>query len=347
MAKRVRLSDDSGVSWYTLPGNTAELTNEAGQIDDTIFGQNFASTQTGLIGAIINANGLFKGFAGYKAVIKKSGSSTGMTSEAMTQVGSSKTYFITDATKNFWDHNVTPTFLDGVTPIDPEDIESIDYLFGRVTLDAGYTVVGTISLATGSYIPMTQIARGTAFSLTQQSNMVDDTDFETAQSNDGHREFIYGLKTVSLEITGIYAASNAFKALLEARAEICIEINPDGNNKSVARGLFKAVDTGQSGDVGDQEQETINFALSVPDDEDLISPFKWLHANDTTLSRSLQIALAAWEDNTIIEGQYLPNGVTGFGADVLVQDISLGGGLEDMNEFTVALQVSGKPVAVT
>ena len=29
MAKRIRLSDDSGTTYYTLPGNTGELRNEA------------------------------------------------------------------------------------------------------------------------------------------------------------------------------------------------------------------------------------------------------------------------------------------------------------------------------
>jgi len=339
MAKRVRLSDDAGVNWYTLPGNSAELTNEAGTIEDTIFGQDFASTQTGLIGASINANGLYKGFAGYVAVLKKGGTPTAMTAEAMTLV-SGKTYKITNAVKNFWDHTVTPTFTDNAVPVPPGDIESIDYLFGRVTFTAGHTIAGAIVLATGTYIPMTQIARGTGFNLTQTADMVDDTDFEIAQANDGHRKFIYGLKTVGLELTGIFSSTNAFRQLLDDRAEICIDLNPDGTLKSVARGLFKAVNTGQSGDVGDQEVETLTFELSVPDDPDLVTPFKWLHDATTTLSQSLRVALAAWEAKTTILGQYLWDGTNGIEADVLISDISLAGGLEVMNEFTVNLQIS-------
>ena len=65
VAKRVRLSDDAGSNWYTLPGSTAELRNEAGEIPDTVFGQVFASAEVGLIEGMITSNALYKGFAGY------------------------------------------------------------------------------------------------------------------------------------------------------------------------------------------------------------------------------------------------------------------------------------------
>ena len=48
-AKRVRLSDDSGSNWYTLPGSTGEFTNEGQVIDDTVFGQLYQSGFPGLI----------------------------------------------------------------------------------------------------------------------------------------------------------------------------------------------------------------------------------------------------------------------------------------------------------
>lgn len=344
MSKRIQVSDDAGSNWYTLPGNKGELTREGVSIKDTIYGRDFQSDMTGLINWTISANGLFKGYAGYVAKILKSGSTTAMTDEAMTLV-SGKTYKITAATKNVWDRSVTPTFEDGGSPIDPSDIASIDYLFGRVTLDSGYTPSGAITVATGSYLPMTQVAKAQTFTLTQTANTNDNTNYETAQSNSGHKTFELGLRTVSLSLRGVYASSNAYGALLIARNEVVIEINPDGSGKSVARGWFRANTTGQSGDVGDLEEENLNFVLNVPDQEDITIPFKWVHTS-TTLSTAVQKALTAWEDGTSLLANYLPDGTNGVKGTVYVTDISLAGGLEAMNDFTVKLQGSGALSAV-
>lgn len=339
MAKRVRISVDSGVTWYTLPGNTAELQSEAGDIDDTIFGQDFQSTQTGLIGWTLSANALYKGFAGYVAKILKIGSSTSMSNEAMSQIGVTKTYQVTDATKNFWNRAVALVVEDGGTPVDPEDIISIDYLFGRVTFDAGYTPTGAITVD-GAYFPKVVVGCANAFTLTQTATAIDNTCMDTAQGNSGHRTFDYGLKTVSLDLQGIYKITNGFLALLQSRAEVIIEINPDGNNKVVARGFFKPMTTGQSGDVGDLEQETITFNLSVPDNELIPYPFHWMFADDATLNAGVKAALIAWENSDLVDVAYLPDGTTGVQGEGVITDISLSGGLEVMNEFTVNIQGS-------
>lgn len=343
MAKRIRVSDDAGSNWYTLPGNSAELSNEAGEIDDTIFGQDFGSTQTGLIGWSISANGLYKGFAGYAAKILKAGTPTQMTGEAMSVV-TGKTYQITNSAKRTFDRNQAITVKDNGSPVSASNIESIDHLFGRVTFVSGYSVVGSITVD-AYYLPLAQVGKANGFTLSQTANANDNTDYETAQGNSGHRTYTYGLKTVSLDVSGIYDATNGFVALLRARTELIIEINPDGNSKSVARGYFKPVNTGQSGDVGDLESETITFNLSVPDDETVQVPFKWLHADDTTLNTAVIKALTAWEANTTLLASYLPNGTTGFSGQALITDITLSGGLEVMNEFTIGFQGSGLPAA--
>lgn len=340
MAKRVRISDDGGSTWYTLPGNTAELSSEAGDIDDTVFGQDYSSTQTGLIGWTISANGLYKGFAGYVATIMKAGTSTTLTTEAMSLV-SGKTYQITAAAKRALNHAVTTTVYDNAVAVNASNILSIDYLFGRVTFVSSYTPTGPITL-TGAYFPLVAVGCSNAFTLTQTANAVDNTCMDVAKANDGHRTFEYGLKTVSLDLTGIYKPANDFLDLLKNRAELIIEINPDGNGKAVARGFFKAMNTGQSGDVGDLEQETITFNLSVPqNDNDVMPyPFHWLFAADATLSLAIQKSLAAWEAGELIDICYLPDGSTGVQGEAVITDLTLAGGLEVMNEFTVNVQGS-------
>ncbi len=345
MAKRVRLSDDAGTTWYTLPGNTAEMSNEAGEMDDTIFGQDFSSTFPGLIGWTINSNGLFKGYAGYVTTIKKIGSSTAMVAEAMSLV-SGLTYQVTASTKRIMNRGVATTVLDNAVAVDVDDILNIDWLFGRVTFVPGYTVTGPITI-TGAYFPTAAVGCANGFTLTQTANAVDNTCMDTAQTNDGHRTFEYGLKTVSLDLNGIYKVANGFRDLVVARSELIIEIDLAGDAKNLARGFFRAANTNQSGDVGDLEQETITFNLSVPDmDVAVAYPFGWLIDVTSTMSTSLKKAIAAWTAADEIDVQYLPDGTTGVEGTAIITDLSLAGGLEVMNEFTVNFQGSGELATV-
>lgn len=344
-AKTIQVSDDNGSNWYTLPGNQGELTYEGNEIEDTIFGQNFESDMTGLIGWSVDANGLYKGYAGYVAKIMKSGTPTALTDEAMSLV-SGKTYQVTNSAKRCFDRATALVFEDNSTPVDSADIDSIDHLFGRVTFTSGYTVTGPITVASGNYLPLTQLGKGKSFTLTQTANAIDTTDFATAQANSGFRTFIYGLKTVQCELQGVFDSTAALRALLAARSELVLEINPDGAGLSVARGFFRAMSTGQSGDVGELEEETVSFNLSVPDQADVVTPFKWLHASNTTLNTAIQKCLSAWAGETLIDVRYLYDGTNGRAGDAVITDLTLTGGLEAMNEFSVAFQGSGADAAV-
>lgn len=338
--KRIRISSDNGSNWYSFPGSGGSIASEAGQIDDTILGQSFASTQTGLIGYTVDTNGYYKGFAGYVAELKKAGTSTALTNEPMALV-SGKTYQVTDAAKRMFDRTVALVFEDNGTPVSSSNIESIDHLFGRVTFTSGYTPTTPITVASGNYIPLATIGKANAFTLTQTAEEVMNADYDTVQGNSGHNTYQYGLKTVELELTGIYATGNAWRTALIARSELMIEINPDGNGKSVARGFFKFSAQGQEGEVGALEEETATLSLSVPDQADVVVPFKWLHASDTTLSLAIRTALSAWEAETTIDIQYLPDGTTGVRGDAIITNASLSSGLDAMNDFAITARITG------
>jgi len=344
-AKKIQISDDNGSTWFTFPGSSGEFNRETGDINDTILGQNFQSSQPGLVGWTVNTNGVYKGFAGYVAKILKSGTPTSMTAEAMTLV-SGKTFKITAATKNVWNRLIVPTFTDNGVAVPTGDILSIDYLFGRVTFTAGHTVTGPIVLATGSYLPMTQVAAGNSFDLTQTTQANNSTTFDVAQTNGGYRVYEAGLQRASLSVKGIYKSANAFDALLASRAEMVIEINPDGSNKSVGRGWFKLMSDSQQGDVGDLEEENLNFMLSVPAQDDITIPFSWIIDATSTLSLSLQKALTAWASGALTDVRYLHDGTNGWKGDAIVTDLSLSGGLEAMNDFQVKFQGCGAYTAV-
>lgn len=344
-AKIVEIADvASGSLFNTLPGNTADLNRDGTQIDDTIFGQIFTSSQPGLINWGVTANALYRGFAGYVADIRRSGASTSFTAEAMTLV-SGNTYKMTDVTKNLWDRNVALVFHDGTSggPVIPEaNVQEVNHLLGQVTFAGAETAPITVD---GSFLPLTTFAKANAFTLTQTADTIDVTAFEDAQANSGFNLFEQTLLTASLELSGFYRVANNFNQLLIDRAELVIELNPDGSQLSFARGFFKAVTDNQTGDNAGTETETVTFNLTVPEGDKFAAPFQWSHDPTSTLSVAIQELLDSWAAQQEVQIQYLPDGVAGFAGNGIVTDISLTGGVDVMNEFSVSLQGTG-PIAV-
>lgn len=330
-AKSVRVSADD-VTYFTMPGNTADVSFESNQLDDTIFGQRFSSSETGLINWSVTSNAMYRGFAGYVSTVKRAGVPVAFTSEALAQVGTTKTYEIVDFTKSCWNYNLAVNFFDGVTPIAASNIESIDYMFGRVTFIAAFTPTGAVS-ATGQYFPLSAFAKANSFSLSMTADTTDTTSFEDAQANGGFNTFRQTLKNADLELSGFYRATNALFDVLTAREDFVVEINPDGNNKSIARGIYKAVNDSQTGDVGGDESETISFGLSVPED---VLPFSWKHFADSTIPKALLVLIDGWESGDPIFVEYLPDGLgeEGRKGQVIVTDISMDGSVDGMVEFS-------------
>lgn len=343
-AKRVRVSSDNGVNWFTLPGSSGELTLEGGELDDTIFGFTYNSNFPGLINWSLTANAIIKGFAGYMAVIKKAeGAGTATTAEAATLVaGTLRTYQINNAAKQIWLRTAAVVVKDNAVNQNA-NVESIDYLFGRATFKSTYTVVGPVTFDI-TYLTPVVLGKGREYTLTQTAEAVDTTDFATAQANSGNRTFSPGLRNVSLELAGVYALTNAFKASLQDRAEVIVELTPDGVSESVARGFFRFASQAQTGDVGQLEEETVMLNLSVPDIAAPLTaqfPFSWAFSLATTLNTAVRKCIEAYVNELPLDVQYLPDGLTGNSGDAVVTEISLSGGLESMNEFSVTLQGTG------
>lgn len=340
MAKKIQISDDAGVTYFTFPGDTGTLSLNGTQIKDTVFGQDYESEQPGMINWTLDLNGYYKGFAGYVATLKMSGTSTLMTTEACSLV-SGKTYQITNAVKRTFDRTATLNVFDnGVNH--NADVISIDYLFGRVTFAPAYTVTGPVTI-TANYLPLAQIAKAQSFTLTQTAAVINKSDFVTAQANSGLTVNDYGLKTFGFDLSGFYSVTNAFRALLLARSEVIIEIGPDGGGLSIARGFFKPATESQSGKVGELEVESLKFVGFVPDPSAvplMPYPFSWLQGAGTTLSTSIQKTITAWQNKTLPLFKYLYDGTNGVSGAGVVTDISLTGGLDVMNTFAIKIQGS-------
>ena len=349
MAKIINISNDGGSSYKNFPGSEGSYNADAEAASDTILVETYDSSEVGLISWTIGTNGIFKGFAGYLAEIKKIGAAVVADGEAMT-LESGKTFGITDATKEVWDRSDTVVVYDNAVD-KTADVLSIDYLFGRITFKDAYSVTTPITVDV-SYFPVTQIGGGNSYTLGMTAATKDTSDYVATQANGGFRTFEAGLRSVTLEVGGIFNASEAAMADLAARTELIIEIDAAGDGSSIARGFFKLMNTGQSGSVGAVEDETTQFVLTVPQEDLMEFPFNWRHTA-TTLHLSIQYAITSWltELNTY-DMQYLPTGAIGASpndgksGDVVITDISLSGGLSDMNVFSITAQGTGAVTTV-
>lgn len=345
-AKKIQVSSDN-ITFYTLPGNTGQLQDESGVLDDTVFNQSYKSSQPGLLMWQMSSQAFYKGFAGYVATLKMTGTSTSMTSEACALV-SGKTYQITNTAKRVIDPAVAVVVRDGVTDV-TANVISIDYLFGKVTFSAGYTVVGAITIFSGNYLPLATVASMKGFTLTQTADATDISDYATVQANSGYRVFQQGLKSIAVELKGFYNVSNAILTKLEARSLLVLEICPDGGALSVARGFFKIASDSYQGNVGAVEEDSIKLNCFVYDPSAtplMASPFTWSHAAGTTLSQAVQVVLNGFLNGTTVYMKYLQDGTNGKSGSGIITEATLSGGVDAMNSFSVTLQGSAGIAAV-
>lgn len=121
MTKSISISPDNGSNWYNYPGMSGSRRDENNALRDTIFGSTYDSNQSGLNQSMVQANGYYKGFAGYVADIKRPGTPTGATGEACTLV-SGKTYRITGTTKRIWDRSVAVVVKDNAVDHTADEI---------------------------------------------------------------------------------------------------------------------------------------------------------------------------------------------------------------------------------
>ena len=338
-AKIISVAPQGTTNWTIIPGSDGKLGINSDTVDDTIFGQKFKSENPNLLSWTVSTGAKVKGVVGYTAVIKKTGSPIAFTGEAMSNT-SGQTYRIDNTAKNIWDITTPVVVYDN--GIDATtSVSSINFLFGEVTFDSAYTVTGPVTVD-GASLPNSQICSITDFSLTQQAATNDTTDFCVSQSNNGHKTYEYGLKTVSISANGFHSASNTFVTSLTSRERVVIEINPDGNGLSSCRGFFKPTSYDQSGNVGDLEKISINYMLNVPDDNQKLSfPFAWEHSSTSTLNQAIRDSLDAWENDQSVEIRYLSDGTSGHQGTALVTDVSLKSDVKDLNSFTLNFQGTG------
>lgn len=336
-AKRIQVSSDNGVTYWTLPGSQGDKTVERNKAKDTVYGQSYESEFNSLGSVSMNSNAIYKGIAGYLATVKKVGTSTAMTAEACSLV-SGKTYKITSAAKQLIDINTAVNVFDNAVNQNA-NVLSIDYLYGRVTFKPAYTVTGPITI-TGNYFPLANIAKAKSFNLNQTCGEVDNTGYEDAQANSGFKVLDYGIRTVNLEVGRIIAnAAASLNTDLVANSIYVIELAPGGDNTKLAyRGYFQLSSVGGSGNNGEVEAESLKFGLYVPDAALLETPSKWLIGSSSGVNQAIQIVLNAFQNQTTVKVRYLEDGATGTEITAIVTDASITNTIEGINEYKFAFK---------
>lgn len=336
-AKTVQVSEN-GTDFFTLPGSTADLSVEGGQLDSTVFGNIFSQSETGLITWNVSANAMYRGFAGYKSSIRSTGSPTPITADLEPD---GDYYVIVNKSQSIWDFNSVDksSFEDSGGPIDAADVEEIDYLFGRVRFVYGFTPDGTVSV-NGDYLPTSEFGCANSFSLTQTADVTDTSCFETVQANGGYATQRATLLTADLELTAFYRPANNFFEMLDDREIMVIEIRPDGTDEAIARGFYKTISVNNSGDVGGDEETSVTFGLSAPDD---VTPFGWHYGPQDVTPQGLKIVQEAWINRNNVYVKYLPegSGEPGWEGQAIVTDVSLSSGVEEMVEASITLDGDG------
>jgi len=206
--------------------------------------------------------------AGYLTTLKVTGTTTTMSSEAMsTNSTVANTYKIDAAAKAIWGRDLSFTFYEATTTagrvaVAASAISSIDYLFGKVTFGSTRAEPVTVS---GGYLPATNAAGANTYNMVQSGEMLDDTDFTST----GWRSRVRGLKDVSLTVSRWDSIDLDYYNLIDSGAAVVMEVRPGGTGSSVAaRGFYKIESDAHSGDVASLEASELSFMLdgSTADD---------------------------------------------------------------------------------
>jgi hypothetical protein len=346
-AKIIAVSSDNA-TWYNFPGSSGDLSLDGASADDSIFGAKFKSSQATLLSWTASTNSFYKGKSGYQAIIRKYGTPTSQTANGATLTGSGTAWKVTLPTNTYMDPAspivIKDTVEGGGGVLSNDLIQSINYFTGDIVLNTSkaLTSVDYYSISAADLV----VAR--EFSLTMSAETVDTTTFSEAQANLGYQTFTYGMRTVGVDLSGFQSNSSGFKALVSNRSPLIIEIKPavdtTTTNESVAVGIFKAISTGQSGDVGGNEDENITFELNVP--EKVSVPFKWTHGNTALIPQAVQEVITAWDNGSALYVKYAADGSTGHKGAVVVTDCSMSASVDGITEFSFSFQGTGALSAI-
>lgn len=217
--------------------------------------------------------------AAYRTLVGIPGTATAITDAPTTYLGACR-FRITDASKRLLDSDTAVVVKFAATrggakhAIDAENV-AVNYAGGIVTVlpDSGFDESACASafiFVSGKYIPFTHIGGANNYSLEMSTEVLEDTNFEAANANDGYRTRLTGLIDVSVSVSAYSPLNKAFMTRLQERQNVVLSIRV-GNAEHIT-GRFVVESVSSAGEVGGIETEDISFQLS----DDVSRRFSWV-----------------------------------------------------------------------
>jgi len=337
--KKVNVSID-GVDWKEVPAESPTLNKNVVMQENTDLSNTtgFKSRLQGLKDFNLGLEGNFSPGLTYQFNIKKSGTSTGMIDETMSNIVGN-TFKIDDADKEIFDREVTPTFEDNGVPVDAADIESIDFLVGTVTFTAARTEPVTV---TGNFIPVTATVCVNQGSLDMNIELEEDTNIKSATN--GWKTRVPKLKDVSMSLTAFNDLNKDFFGHIDNADIILAEITLGTVDPQIIRGWFIVESDNDTGGVADVETEEISLQL----DGDALSSFTWIYPT-SGFNEALRILTDFFFNEGDLHAQILPENdiAKGFEGQVVMESFSLTLDINGKVTFSSSLQGNGALVDAT
>lgn len=210
------------------------------------------------------------GTAAFSAKVKYASDSIFIENEDMSVVSGTTTVFqITDADRQALDIDVEPTFKDGGSAINIDDIYLIDYLFGRVYLKAAPT--GAVTF-TGNYMPLSDVVFGAnSYTINITPTILDVTN--TKGNSDGERKRYYGLHDSNVSLSRWDGDSDVLASFLDDRENLFVSITKASGK--VFRGWYVIETKNKSGDIDALEGEELSLQLNSRGDTPHLTAFSW------------------------------------------------------------------------
>lgn len=163
------------------------------------------------------------GIAGKRALVRVAGTPVAFTDEPCSTTDD-QTYQIDDTTMRYWDRDAAITVEEDT--IATAEAYTVNRLLGTITfatVDAGRGAV-TVS---GQYLPTSVAAGARAYSFSLSRTLLDDTDFDSANDEDGFMSKLAGMLDVQGSIGRRFRVNPYFVDALLAGVPVLLEFYGD------------------------------------------------------------------------------------------------------------------------
>jgi hypothetical protein len=164
------------------------------------------------------------GVAGRKAVVKVMGAGVAFTTEACTNLGDGLNYQIAAVAKRVWDPTAAVSvFYNGV--LQPAANYRLNRVIGKITFLVAPG--GLVVTVTGTYRPVSNAVRATAFNWSLEATIAEDNDWDNIVTSNGFSNKIQTMKDISGSVSAKFSADVYFRDALLNDTLVVLEFYAD------------------------------------------------------------------------------------------------------------------------